>query len=168
VEHKVQMQSTQLPSGVTLKGVIDLITDEDGNEIIRDLKTVEKKPYGDPAGNDPSKHNIDAHDSQQLSMYHLMRYADHKNKTGKGKLPKAGKLVHVIRTPKKHEKSVVIQETTRDIEDMKILMRRIRKAIESAKAGIFLPANNSGYGSPCRFCDFADGTCEYVRKRGVE
>jgi hypothetical protein len=166
VEHEVKMTSAKLPDGVVLKGFIDLITDDDGEEIIRDLKTTEKKPYGDPAGNDPEKHNIDANQSMQLSVYHLMRFADWKNRTGTGKMPKAGMLSTLVRTPKKHEMSIVNQTTTKDIDDLKILMKRIKKAIESAKAGIFLPANEGGFGSPCRYCDFSDGTCEYVRRRG--
>jgi hypothetical protein len=167
VEKEVKMSSTKLPSGVVLKGIIDLITDDDGQEIIRDLKTAEKKPFGDPDSNKPENHNADAEQSMQLSVYHLMRYADWKNRTGEGKMPKAGMLSTLVRTPKKHEMSLITQTTTKDVTDLKILMRRIKKAIESAKAGIFLPANEGGYGSPCKFCDFNDGTCEYVRKRGV-
>jgi hypothetical protein len=165
VEHQVKMSTTLLPDGVTLKGYIDLVTDEDGDEYIRDLKTAQKKPAGDPDGKYP---NQDAINSMQLSVYSLMLYADRAKKTGEKKMPAGSKLVHLIETPKSKKRSVVVQETKKDLEDMKILMRRIKTAVKSAKSGIFLPGNQGGFGSPCTFCEYADGTCEYVRKDGVK
>lgn len=145
VERKVVI--TPSDSDITLTGYFDLIETDEG-EVIRDLKTAEKAPFDKAADM-----------SQQLTMYTLMRYAD------VGKIPRASRLIHVTRTPQTHITKLTVQETTRSIEDIKILISRINTAVEAVKKGVFVPADPAAAGSPCSWCEFADGTCKYVRKR---
>lgn len=132
---------------ITVLGKMDLV-EEDGGEVIRDKKTAEKQPWKDAA-----------HVSQQLTMYHLIRLAD------TGTLPRAGRLVHLVRTPVRHEVSHVVQETHRDMQDIDMLIRRINTAVEAVKKGVFIPADEAAPASPCGYCEYSDGTCPYVRKR---
>lgn len=145
VERKVTINPQD--SDIVLTGYMDLIETDEG-EIIRDLKSAEKAPFDKAADL-----------SQQLTLYSLMRLSDVK------KLPRASRLVHVTRTPKTHVVKLTVQETTRSIEDIKILIRRINKAVEAVKAGIFIPADPASPGSPCGWCPFNEGTCEFYRKR---
>jgi hypothetical protein len=147
VERKVEIK----PKGmdITIMGYVDLIEDDLG-DVIRDLKTAEKAPFKDAAKF-----------SQQLTMYNMIRAAETR------KMPRESRLVHLIRTPKTHEKSVVVQTTTRDIEDLKMLRERLSTAIDAVDKGVFVPADPSAPGSPCNWCEFRDGTCKYVRKQEV-
>jgi len=157
VERKISVKPKD--SRITVQGYIDLVQDEpsatehdqptgESSDVIRDLKSAEKSPP-----------EYAAKVSQQLTMYHLIRLAE------VGKMPRAGRLVHLVRTPKKHDLKVVTQETTRDHDDISILVRRINKAVEAVDKGVFIPADPSAPGSPCGWCEYNDGTCEYVRRR---
>lgn len=160
VERKVEISPKDMD--ITVMGYIDLIESDKG-EIIRDLKTKEKAPWKGEAAV-----------SQQLTLYHLIRMADKRQQaealgkpyTASDLMPRAGRLVHLVRTPVKHEMSYVVQETERDMDDMKALVARIRTAVEAVDKGVFVPADPAAAGSPCTWCEFADGTCEYVRKVG--
>lgn len=157
VERKVVIHPKSMD--ITLTGYIDLVQEDAppqgtieidrSTDVIRDLKTAEKAPWKGAAAV-----------SQQLTMYHLIRLADVK------KMPRKGRLVHLIRTPKLHELSVVTQETERDMDDINVLAHRIRAAVAAVDKGIFIPADPAAPGSPCSWCEFADGTCKYVRKVG--
>ena len=147
VERKVEIQPRDMD--ITIMGYIDLVEDDLG-EVIRDLKTGEKAPFKDAA-----KY------SQQLTMYNMIRAAETR------KLPRESKLVHLIRTPSAHEMSVVVQSTTRDLDDLSMLKERLRTAIESVDKGVFVPADQAAAGSPCNWCEYRDGTCKYVKKQEV-
>jgi hypothetical protein len=156
VERKVEIHPKNIP--ITVLGHIDLIEEDAGKEeipegrstdVIRDLKTAEKAPWKGAAAV-----------SQQLTLYHLIRLADVR------KMPRKGRLVHLVRTPKTHEMSIVTQETERDMDDIKALVNRIKAAVEAVDKGVFVPADPAAPGSPCSWCEYADGTCEYVRKVG--
>jgi hypothetical protein len=147
VERKVEIKPKDMD--ITIMGYIDLVEDDLG-EVIRDLKTAEKAPFKDAA-----KY------SQQLTMYNMIRAAETR------KIPRESKLVHLIRTPTAHEMSVVVQSTTRDIEDLRRLKERLRTAIESVEKGVFVPADQSAPGSPCNWCEYRDGTCKYVKPQEV-
>lgn len=147
VERKVEIRPKDMD--ITIMGYIDLVEDDLG-DVIRDLKTAEKAPFKDAAKF-----------SQQLTMYNMIRAAETR------KMPRASKLVHLVRTPVTHEKSVVVQETSRDIEDLKILRERLSTAVDAVDKGVFVPADPSAPGSPCNWCEFRDGTCKYVRKQEV-
>ena len=163
VERTVEIEARNL--GIKLKGIIDLVSldelPQDPNlppngDIIRDLKTKEKKPNVNEATN-----------SQQISLYWLIRLAEHRKDPEHVKPPSAARLVHLVRTPKEHELDVVVQDTTRDQGDMQSLVRRIHTAIEAVQKGVFVPADPSIAASPCSYCEFADGTCVYVRRKGA-
>ncbi len=145
VERKIVIKPKDMD--ITLEGYIDLVEKDDG-DVIRDLKTKEKSPW-----------EGEAKVSQQLTMYHLIRMAE------TGVLPRAGRLVHLVRTPKRHDLNVVTQETTRDADDIAMIVRRLNTAVEAVNKGVFVPADESAPGSPCSYCEYADGTCPYVRKR---
>lgn len=145
VERKVTIKPKN--SAITIEGRIDLVQSDNG-DVIRDLKTKEKAPW-----------EGEARVSQQLTMYHLIRLAE------TGTLPKAGRLVHLVRTPARHELKVVEQETTRSNEDIGRLVERINTAVAAVERGVFVPADESAPGSPCGYCEYADGTCKYVRRR---
>ncbi len=162
VERKVEIVPADLD--ITIMGIMDLVESDNG-DVIRDLKSKEKKPWKGEAAV-----------SQQLTLYHLIRFIDIRNQTtvhnedgtvktpGKGVLPRAGRLVQLVRTPKTKTKKVYIQETTRDLEDIKNLAERIKTAVQAVEKGVFVPADPAAAGSPCSWCEFADGTCKYVRK----
>lgn len=150
VERKVEIVPQDLD--ITIMGIMDLVESDNG-DVIRDLKSKEKKPWKGEAAV-----------SQQLTLYHLIRFIDIRNQTGKGVLPRAGRLVQLVRTPKTKQKKVYIQETTRDMEDIKNLAERIKTAVQAVEKGIFVPADPAAAGSPCQWCEYADGTCKYVRK----
>lgn len=145
VERKVEIA----PKNMTIKiqGIMDLVEDDLG-DVIRDLKTKEKAPW---AG--------EADVSQQLTLYNMIRYADVR------KMPRESKLVTLVRTPKTHDMSVVVQNTTRTMDDIKMLIARIKTAVEATEKGVFVPADPAAAGSPCGWCEYNDGTCPYYRKR---
>ena len=160
VERRVEIHPKDMD--ITVMGIVDLVEDDPApiiaqpesgpqlsSDVIRDLKTKEKAPWAGEAAV-----------SQQLTLYHMIRLADVR------KMPKAGRLVHLVRTPVKHEMSVKVQETTRDMEDIRALVSRIRTAVEAVDRGVFVPADPAASGSPCSWCEYADGTCVYVRRVG--
>jgi len=145
VERKVEIKPKDMD--ITIMGYIDLVEDDLG-DVIRDLKTAEKAPFKDAAKF-----------SQQLTLYNMIRAAETR------KMPRESRLVHLIRTPQTHEESVVVQTTTRDLSDMRILKERLMTAVEAVDKGVFVPADPSAPGSPCNWCEFRDGTCKYVKKQ---
>jgi len=158
VERKVEIQPKNMD--IMIQGYIDLI-DDDLGDVIRDLKTSEKSPW-----------EYAADVSQQLTLYNMIRYAELKKKADAGeillsavKLPRASKLVHLVRTPKTHEMSVKVQETTRTMDDIKMLIARIKTAVTAVEKGVFVPADPAAAGSPCGYCEFNDGTCPYFKKK---
>lgn len=158
IERRVEIA----PKGLDYKimGVIDLV-DDDLGDVIRDLKTSEKSPWAGAADV-----------SQQLTLYNWIRYAEKRKLVEEGKLPpeeaklpRESKLVNLIRTPKTNDMSVVVQTTTRTMDDIKMLVARIKTAVDAVEKGVFVPADPAAAGSPCGWCEFNDGTCPYYRKR---
>lgn len=145
IERRVEIHPKNMD--ITINGVIDLVENDLG-DVIRDLKTSEKTPYKDAAAN-----------SQQLTLYNMIRYAETRV------MPRESRLVHLVRTPKTADMSVVTQTTTRDMDDIKSLVARIKTAVDAVDKGVFVPADPSAPGSPCQWCEFSDGTCPYFKKR---
>jgi hypothetical protein len=144
VERKVEITPKNM--NIKIQGYIDLVEDDLG-DVIRDLKTKEKAPWpGDAAV------------SQQLTLYNMIRYAEVR------KMPRESRLVTLVRTPKTHELKVVSQTTTRNMEDIKRLVARIKVAVEAVDKGVFVPADPAAAGSPCGWCEFNEGTCPYFKK----
>ena len=133
-------------SDLVIHGTLDLVELVPGGEGIRDLKTSEKSP------------SLDAADkSQQLTMYGLIRMAE------VGTLPTAFALDTLVRTPAKNEMKHVEQETTRDAEDIRALVRRINAAVGAVAKGNFLPADPGWWGCSKNWCAYY-GDCPYVRR----
>jgi hypothetical protein len=105
-------------------------------------------------------------------MYSMIRYGEKVNLHKAGlipaeevKLPRESRLVHLVRTPRSKEMSVVTQTTERTMDDIKTLVARIKTAVDAVEKGVFVPADPSSASSPCNWCEFNDGTCPYYRKR---
>jgi hypothetical protein len=133
-------------SDLVIHGTLDLVEQRPAGEGIRDLKTAEKSPPVDAADR-----------SQQLTMYGLIRLAE------VGQLPTTFALDTLVRTPVKNETKHVVQETTRDADDMTALVHRINTAVAAVEKGIFLPADPSWWGCSKNWCAYY-GDCPYVRR----
>jgi hypothetical protein len=128
-----------------ISGIIDLIDEVDeGEEIVRDLKTKDKSPSGK-----------DAETSDQLDMYAMLRTAE------TGRAPKRLFLDTLVRTPKTRELKRVIQETTRDITHVAALVHRINVAVEAVKKGTFIPAGRGEWYCSKKWCEYYT-TCKFV------
>jgi hypothetical protein len=136
------------------------------DEVIRDLKTKDKKPYKfveEDLSDDGLVHygtGPDADNSSQLTMYNLLRLGHTK------KLPKGSRMTTVVETPKAKNLDIYVMDTTRDVTDVRMLIKRIQVATDAVEKGIFVPADPAMAGSPCSWCDYsADGTCEFYRRK---
>ena len=141
VEYRVTVRPKD--SDLVIKGTIDLLADE-GGDVIADVKSSEKSP---------DKHA--AEDSQQLSLYALIRYAETEA------VPSRLRLDYLVRTPARHELKHVPLETTRDHEDMAAIVERLNRATAAVEKGVFLGADPSVW--YCRSCEFR-GDCPLVRR----
>ena len=141
VEYRVTVRPKD--SDLVIKGTIDLLADE-GGDFITDVKSSEKSP---------DRHA--AEDSQQLSLYSLIRYAQTKT------IPAGLRLDYLVRTPAKHELKHVPLTTTRDREDMATIVERLNRATEAVQKGVFLGADPSAWW--CRSCEYR-GDCPLVRR----
>ena len=157
--HATELAPMLKPKSVERKWVIDLknypydlagtidIEEYNGDNsasIIRDTKTAGKTPNQDTANN-----------SEQLSMYALaMKVVD-------GKMPEKIFLDSLVKlkTPK-----LVIQETTRNDFQLKVLMRRIECAISAIEKGIFIPARSDDWRCSPAWCGYWT-TCKFGGKQ---
>jgi len=144
VERKITVKPKN--SDLVIHGTIDLIDQTAVGEVIRDLKTTEKSPNARAAD-----------ESQQLSMYALIRQAE------VGRLPKKLTLDFLVRTPVKKKMKHVPLDTTRDAEDVRTMVSRINTAVEAVKRGIFVPTNPESWWCSAQFCDYFN-TCPYTRR----
>lgn len=144
VERKIIVKPRD--SDIEINGIIDLIDNTPYGEVIRDLKTSTKSPNANAADT-----------SQQLTMYAMIRMAE------VGKLPAALALDYLVRTPEKGLKKHVPLLTTRDGEDVRVLVARINTAVETVKRGLFVPTNPENWWCSAKFCDYY-ATCVYVRR----
>ena len=141
VEYRVTVRPKD--SDLVIKGTIDLLADE-GGDFITDVKSSEKSP---------DKHMAD--DSQQLSLYSLIRYAQ------TGTVPAGLRLDYLVRTPARHELKHIPLSTTRDQEDMAAIVERLNRATEAVQKGVFLGADPSVW--YCRSCEYRSD-CPLVRR----
>lgn len=144
IERKIEVRPKD--SDIVINGVIDLIDQTPEGEVIRDLKTTKKSPNKDAAEK-----------SGQLTMYALIRKAE------VGTLPASLTLDYLIRTPARAEKSHVALNTTRDEEDLGVLVNRINAGVAAVQRGVFTPTNPENWWCSRNFCEFY-GTCVYVRR----
>jgi hypothetical protein len=153
VERKIVVEPKNLP--IRISGIIDLGTAEapevegqPDREVVWDVKTGERKPH----------ENV-AHESDQLTMYALLR------KLETGKIPDGFGLDYLVQEKKAFMPPYRVQlQTKRTQDDVSVMVNRLNNAIDAVQRGAFV-ANGPGnwYCSAkwCRF--FAD--CRYVRRR---
>lgn len=137
VERKWVLELTGHP--YDLAGTIDL----QEADSVRDTKTSKK-----------TKNQAEADNSQQLTMYALaVKVIDQK-------MPSALYLDNLValKTPKR-----VTLSTTRDDQDLQILLRRIERASEVIDAGKFMPCDPTSWVCTERFCGFWS-RCEFSKK----
>jgi hypothetical protein len=143
IETKVETPpstSAQVP----LIGRLDLI---DGDQIIRDVKTVRKSPGAD-----------DAHRSTQLTFYELLYRAHHKKQPSKGLA-----LDYLVCSPT-GKLSYVERQTERSTSDLNALIYRIEAANRLLEAEIFPPTLETSWWCHEKWCGYAL-TCPYYRGR---
>ncbi len=137
VERKWRLNLEGYP--LDLAGTIDL---QEQNLNIRDTKTGAK-----------TLPQSDADNSTQLTMYAMAA------KVCDGKLPAKLYLDNLValKTPK-----AVTLETTRDEEDIRILLRRVERAIKVIEAGNFMPCDPTNWCHSPRWCGYWS-RCPYAR-----
>jgi len=142
----VEEHMTVVPanSDLIIHGIIDLIALSPAGDEIHDLKTAERSPSADTADK-----------SSQLSFYSLLWYTD------TGHFPHRLTLNTLVRTPTRNEKKFIPLHTTRDQEDMNVLIARLNTAVDTVKAGRFLPAPADSW--LCGYCEFRN-SCPFVRR----
>jgi hypothetical protein len=141
--------------GIDLAGKRDIVEEIDGEEIIRDTKT---------SGKSPNKDIVD--DSDQLSTYSLASLVFNK------KLPKGVALDYLVQTPKRHDLKYVPLTSTRNMDDINVLLFRFARSVHSwhtaCKTGSFLPARSTDWWCSERFCAFTDRCPAFKRPKLVQ
>jgi hypothetical protein len=131
--------------GILLKGTIDLIDQTPLGEVIRDVKTSEKKPP-----------EFAADTSDQLTMYALFRQAD----TPRPDYHRQVSLDYLIR-----RKSGVVETqrltSWRGPAHFAALTRRIAQASNGVRQGSFLPAPEGSWYCAEKYCPYWH-TCPFI------
>jgi hypothetical protein len=137
VERKWVLELEGYP--MNLAGSIDL----EEKTRIRDTKTSKR-----------TKNQDEADSSSQLTMYALAR------KVLDGALPQELTLDNLValKTPK-----LVVLTTTRDEQDVTILLRRIERAIEVINKGAFMPCDPTNWVCSPKWCGYFQ-RCPFSRK----
>lgn len=143
VQHRIAVAPAD--SDIEIIGYLDLIDLQNGTEIIRDTKTKEKAPR-----------SSEANESQQLTMYALLRMAE------TGRMPDGLALDQLWRTPARGELNYAVQPTQRGKADFDSLVRRINAGIDAVERGVFIPASEDAWNCSAKWCEFYE-TCAFVR-----
>jgi len=104
------------------------------------------------AGRTPPKTAADT--SQQLTMYALA------TKVTDGKLPPKVRLHNLVDLKKP---KLVTYESTRDEEDVTILLRRVQAAVQLIEKGVWFPCDPGDWCCSPRWCGYWD-RCPYSKK----
>jgi hypothetical protein len=115
-----------------LAGKTDI--EECSGDVIRDTKTAAKTPSKE-----------EAHDSEQLTMYALLKRVVH------GKLPSRLYLDKLVKTK---EVKVETRATIRTEDDIAMQMRRIERAIDVIERGAFAPTNPANWWCSEKWCGY--------------
>ena len=145
VERKVVVRP--LDSEIVIHGTMDLAHGTEGRVTIIDKKTSARSPAKDMADK-----------SIQHSMYGLLWLAEH------GKPPDDYRNDVLVRTPKKHDLKYVPLPTTRTLDDLQTMVRRINVAVRAVEHGVYLPAAADSYWCSEKMCPYFP--CQFVA-RGV-
>lgn len=117
----------------------------EANGFTRDTKTSKKKPSGDEADT-----------STQLTLYALA------HKVEFGEYPRAVVLDYLVNYVRKPDEAFSLY-SSRGPEQFAALLRRIEAAVESIRAGIFIPADPSSWKCSSKWCEFW-GDCPYAMR----
>jgi hypothetical protein len=124
-----------------LLAIMDLA---DEQERVVDLKTGAK-----------SKTQKDVDTSEQLTFYALVYKAKTK------RLPKEVRLETLVDTKVAKVQTLF---STRDDEDLRVLVERVNTMIQGLEKGVFVPAQPTSWVCDERYCGYAP-TCRYYKKR---
>lgn len=124
---------------ITIQGTVDLIDAAPEGEVIRDTKSTTKAPAAN-----------DAHESQQLTFYGMLRLAE------VGQMPVGFQLDVLKRTPKRGDLDYHPLRSTRDLTDVAALIARLNRAIDAVEKGVALPADPDWWGCSPRWCGYWD------------
>lgn len=144
VERRITVKPQDMD--IEIEGTIDLVDGHVAGDIIRDTKTSEKSPAKSMA-----------EDSQQLTMYGLLRRAE------TGRMPVAYGLDVLVRTPARGDLKYVSLVTMRDHVDLTALVSRLNASVDAVSKGVFVPASESWWGCSPAYCEFWD-SCVYTRR----
>ena len=136
-----EKQRITLTEDYDLVAIMDLA---DVDEIIVDLKTSGKK-----------KNQSEVDSSEQLSIYSLV----YKAKTGH--LPKQVRLETLV-NKKKPEAQML--KSTRQMQDLQIVVNRLNVMLDSIKKGVFVPCNPGSWKCNQMYCGYYN-TCPYVKNK---
>ena len=141
--HVQRAWTIEIPGlGVDLAGTIDV---QEGTKSVRDTKTRKASPPKDLAD-----------DSDQLTMYALATRVLDGAPVNRVALDC---LIDLKRGP-----AYRCVESSRDAADFRVLMARVRNAIEAINKGVFVPAQQTDWVCSPRWCGYAE-TCPYYRGR---
>ena len=144
VERQIELHPKDMD--ITIRGTIDLIEQLGDGEGIRDEKTSEQAPK-----------SAAADESEQLSLYALLRFAETK------RLPDRVMLDHLYRTPKQRDLKHVPQISTRDAEDIRMVVERLNAGVRAVEAGVFMPISSEHWSCSPTWCEFWDD-CVFTRR----
>ena len=144
VEEKM---SAALPeSDILVHGVVDLIALQDGQDVVRDIKSSDKAPNANAAET-----------SLQLTVYAQLVRAE------LGHFPQRLQLDYLTRSPAKRLKAFIPLVTTRDDEDIRVLGARVQAAVSLVEKGVFIPAPADSWQCSERWCPYWHD-CVFVRR----
>lgn len=141
VERKITMAVEPAEMSRDLVGVLDMVT-EGGH--LPDLKTSSRVPSQDDVDSD-----------QQLTMGALLYRA----LTGK---EEAGVGLTTLVPAAPGKERVDIKTSRRDLEDVEVLVRRLKRAAQVIDAGVFLPTNPRNWWCSASWCGYWP-VCPFVR-----
>jgi hypothetical protein len=116
-------------------------------EVVNDLKTADRQPQ---------EGAVDK--SQQLALYALIRTAE------TGRPPDKVRLRTMVKT-RTGKVSTVEQTGEKTQADLEAVAQRLNAAIETARAGTFVPANPDSWWCSERFCEYWSD-CKFALGRG--
>jgi hypothetical protein len=159
VEMKVEIPPVANPENggwpFTWVGVIDVLDQVKGGELIRDTKTKRKAPPKDVANTSSG-----SRDSSQLTGYEILYRALHQGK------PSAGQALDIIwQTPARKQLKNVTLLSQRDTNDLQVFIARIRQIHRVLEAEIYLPAAADHWICSEKWCDFTN-ECPYFKGKG--
>jgi len=141
-----------IPGGVERKWVLEL--DGYPMDLAGTIDLQEKDAVRDAKTSKKTKNQKEADDSEQLTMYALaVKVID-------GKAPDHLYLDNLVDLK---EPKLAVFPTTRNDEDMQVLLRRVERATEVIEAGKFMPCNSTEWMCSPKWCGYF-ARCPFSKK----